>query len=139
MVDTRTGLVHDYSRRRGVLDARLILPGSSMRQDHAAFWCGIEHHHRRKDAVLAREVVVGLPAELDQDARAELAWKFAQAIANRFEVAVDCALHTPSKKDSDPRNFHAHLLITACHVDPSGNLGKKALALDPIHCRRAGL
>ena len=136
--DTRTGLVFDYSRKRGVIDTRLVLPGGNCVADRAAFWDGVEVHHRRKDAVTAREVVVALPAELSADARAALAFAFSRDIADRFSVAVDCALHAPSA-DGDDRNFHAHILITACAVGKDGVLGKKAELLDPIACRLSNM
>jgi hypothetical protein len=135
--DERTGLVFDYRRRHGVLDARILLPGGLHVADRQQFWNGIEVHHRRRDAVLAREVVLALPTELDADERAELAFRFARELANEFGVGVDCALHAPSR-DGDDRNHHAHLLMTACSVDPEGVFGKKAERLDPIACRRSG-
>lgn len=135
--DQRTGLVFDYRRRHGVLDARIQLPGGRHVADRQQFWNGVEVHHRRRDAVLAREVVLALPTELDADERAELAFGFAREIADEFGVGVDCALHAPSR-DGDDRNHHAHLLMTACAVDAEGVLGKKAERLDPIATRRSG-
>lgn len=135
--DERTGLVFDYRRRHGVLDARIQLPGGRFAHDREHFWNGVEVHHRRRDAVLAREVVLALPTELDADERAKLAFGFAREIADEFGVGVDCALHAASR-DGDDRNFHAHLLLTACAVDAEGVLGKKAERLDPIACRRSG-
>lgn len=135
--DARTGLVFDYRRRRGVVDARIQLPGGRTVADRAGFWNGVEAHHRRHDAVVAREVVVALPAELDPDERAQLAFDFAREIADEFGVAVDCALHAPSR-DGDDRNHHAHLLLSACGVTADGVLGKKSERLDPIVCRRTG-
>ena len=135
--DQRTGQVFDYRRRHGVLDARIHLPGGRFVRDREHFWNGVEMHHRRRDAVLAREVVLALPTELDADERAKLAFGFAREIADEFGVGVDCALHAPSR-DGDDRNFHAHLLLTACAVDAEGALGKKAERLDPIACRRSG-
>lgn len=135
--DQRTGLVFDYRRRHGVLDARIHLPGGLFAHDREQFWNGVEVHHRRRDAVLAREVVLALPSELDIDERAELAFGFAREIADEFGVGVDCALHAPSR-GGDDRNFHAHLLLTACTVSAEGALGKKAERLDPIACRRSG-
>lgn len=139
IVDSRTGLVHDYSRRRGVLGTGLVLPGGGAHPDQAAFWNSVERHHRRKDAVLARELVVALPVELEDDARARLTSQLAEAIADRYEVAVHWAVHSPSRMAVDDRNFHAHLLISCCKVDAAGALGNKAVELDPIHCQRAGI
>ncbi|MBS0466022.1 MAG: MobA/MobL family protein [Proteobacteria bacterium] len=135
--DQRTGQVFDYRRRHGVLDARIHLPGGRVVRDREHFWNGVEMHHRRRDAVLAREIVLALPTELGADERAELAFGFAREIADEFGVGVDCALHAPSR-DGDDRNFHAHLLLTACTVDADGVLGKKTERLDPIACRRSG-
>lgn len=136
--DSRTGLTFDYRRRRGVLDARLQVPGGRLVPDRSAFWNSVEVFHRRGDAVVAREVVVALPAELGPEERANLAFNFALEIANEFGVAVDCAIHAPAL-DGDDRNHHAHLLITACSVSSDGGLGKKAERLDPIACRRNGV
>ncbi|QIL43887.1 MobA/MobL family protein [Acidovorax sp. HDW3] len=137
ITDQRTGQVFDYRRRKGVLDARIHLPGGRLVYDRDRFWNDLELHHRRRDAVLAREVVLALPNELDADERAALAFSFSKEIAQEFGVGVDCALHAPSR-DGDDRNFHAHLLLTACTVDADGGLGKKAERLDPIACKRSG-
>lgn len=137
ITDQRTGQVFDYRRRKGVLDARIHLPGGRLVRDREKFWNNLELHHRRRDAVLAREVVLALPSELDADERAALAFGFSRDIATEFGVGVDCALHGPSR-GGDDRNFHAHLLLTACTVDADGGLGKKAERLDPIACKRSG-
>lgn len=137
ITDQRTGQAFDYRRRKGVLDARIHLPGGRLVHDRERFWNDLDLHHRRRDAVLAREVVLALPNELDAEERAALAFGFSKEIAQEFGVGVDCALHAPSR-DGDDRNFHAHLLLTACTVDADGGLGKKAERLDPIACKRSG-
>lgn len=133
--DERTGELHDFTSKRGVLWSKLVVPGGAEIADRAAFWNGIEAHHRRGDAVLAREVIVALPAELDAMQRQVLAETFCHEIARRYGVAVDLALHAPDRRGNG-LNWHAHLLQAACHVDESGRLGKKVLELDPIHCSR---
>lgn len=136
IIDDRTGEIHDYSRRSGVVSTKLILPGGAEISDRSSFWNRLEAHHKRGDAVLARELIVALPAELNADQRRCLVESLASEISNRYGVAIDLAIHAPSKS-GDPRNHHAHILQTACHVDPSGTFGKKAVLLDPIHCARA--
>lgn len=135
ILDHRTGERHDFRNKNGVLETRLFLPDGAEITDRAAFWNGIEAHHKRGDAVLAREVIVALPAELHAAQRLTLAEGFARELADRYGVAVDLALHAPDKNGSQ-LNWHAHILKTACHVDQAGGLGKKALELDPIHCTR---
>lgn len=156
ITDERTGLVHDYTRKGGVLHSELILPGGGT-ADRSEFWNRIESHHRRGDAVLAREVEISLPSELSDAQRRTLALGFARELADRYSVAADVALHSPrtiSKEsleknpdrhhETNPEtgrhhngNWHAHILLSACHVQPDGALGKKAVELDPIHCQRA--
>lgn len=152
--DERTGLDFDYLHKSGVLHSELILPdgGSANR---AAFWNGLELHHKRQDAIVAREVEVALPSELSTEQRQGLAVGFARELADRYGVAADIALHAPRPlsdadlarnpdqyHEIDPvggqhnGNWHAHILLSACHVSPEGDLGRKAVELDPIHCQR---
>ena len=142
IVDDRTGEIHDYSRRSGVVSTKLILPGGTEISDRSAFWNRLEAHHKRGDAVLARELIVALPAELSADQRRCLVESLASEIANRYGVAVDLAIHAPSES-GDSRNHHAHILQTACHVDPSGTLPSTALGrklMTPLPgCVRTGL
>lgn len=156
ITDERTGLVHDYTRKGGVLHSELILPGGGT-ADRAEFWNGIEAHHKRGDAVLVREVEISLPTELAPEQRQALAVGYARELADRYGVAADVALHAPRTvtdreleknpdqyHETDPEtgrrhngNWHAHIMLSACHVQPDGTLGKKAVELDPIHCQRA--
>jgi hypothetical protein len=93
-------------------------------------------HHKRGDAVLAREFTLALPHELPDAERERLAFDYGKELADRYRVAVDIALHEPDKK-GDARNYHAHVMLSACTVSADGTLGKKAVELDPIHCQRA--
>lgn len=156
ITDERTGEVHDYSRKRGVLHSEIILPGGGT-ADRAVFWNRVEHHHKRGDAVIAREIENSLPSELTPEQRQSLAVGFAHEMADRHGVAADVSLHAPRtvtdrdlEKDPDQYweidpetgrrhngNWHAHIMLSACHVQPDGTLGKKAVELDPIHCQRA--
>ena len=137
IVDERTGEIHDYTRKGGVVDSLVVLPhGGTM--NRAELWNKVEAHHKRGDATVAREFVVALPAELDAAQRQELARSYARELADRYGVAVDVNVHAPGK-DGDQRNHHAHILMSACYCGPTGNLGKKAVELDPIHCQRQKL
>ena len=134
IVDTRTGEVHDYTKKKGIEETALVIPGGGT-ENRSEFWNRVELHHKRGDAVLSREVEVSLPAELTRDQRRELAVGFARELSERYGVAADVAIHQPSRK-SDDRNHHAHIMLSACRVIPDGTLGKKAVELDPIHCQR---
>lgn len=128
--DERTGLVHDYTRKQGVEHSALILPAGAPEwaADRAALWNAAEQAEKRKDAKVAREFEVALPAELDADARRELALSFAREISDRYGVAVDVAIHAPHRHGDD-RNHHAHMLATTRQLGLEG-LGAKTRELD---------
>lgn len=123
----REGITHDFRRRGGVVHAEIVLPeGVDARwaRDRAGLWNAAEVAEKRKDARVAREWEIALPHELNAGERLALTREFAKAIADRYGVAVDFAVHAP-QADSDVRNHHAHLLVTTRRVTAEG-LGAKA-------------
>ena len=121
----------DYSRRAGVAHAEIVLPTAAAQRDinwprnRQALWNAAEKAEKRKDARIAREHEVALPHELNRSQQVALLRAFAVEIANRYNVAVDFALHKPHRK-GDQRNFHAHVYSTTREITPTG-LGAKAL------------
>lgn len=121
IVDQRTGEVHDYTRKGGVVSADLVLPSGAPEwaTDRAALWNAAELAEKRKDACVAREYEVALPAELDADQRRELALEFARELAGTEGCAVDVCIHEPGH-GGDTRNHHAHILRTTRKVEANG-------------------
>lgn len=134
IVDRRTGEVHDYRRKAGVEASVLVLPEGCAELSRSDLWNGVEQHHKRGDAVVARELEVALPAELSAQERERLAVDFTREVANHYRVAADVCIHLPGK-EGDDRNHHAHIMLSACTISAAG-FGKKAADLDPIHCQR---
>jgi hypothetical protein len=139
--DSRTGQTFDYSHRRGVMHSRLVMPMDVNRwcqtgDDRSEFWNEIELHNKRKDSVVARELILNLPFELPSTAQVELAEEFSRHIADRYQIAVDCCIHEPKKQGvGDPRNVHAHLLLSTNTLTNSG-IGKKCRSLDAVAMQR---
>ena len=125
IADERTGEIHDYTRKRGVESADLVLPdGAPEWASHRPrLWNAAELAEKRKDACVAREFEVALPAELSPAERRRLAVDFAKDMANREGCAVDVAIHAPGR-EGDNRNHHAHILRTTRKVEADG-LGAK--------------
>jgi len=125
IADERTGEIHDYTRKRGVESVDLVLPdGAPEWASHRPrLWNAAELAEKRKDACVAREFEVALPAELSPAERRRLAVDFAKDMANREGCAVDVAIHSPGR-EGDNRNFHAHILRTTRKVEADG-LGAK--------------
>jgi hypothetical protein len=65
---------------------------------------------------------------------------FSQELSDRYDFAVDVALHAPRDfPGSDPRNFHAHLLATTREVSSEGLGAKTTLELNDSKRRELGL
>lgn len=129
--DSRTGEVHDYSRKRGLESSQIYLPSGvkvEWAQDRAQLWNTAEAAEKRKNARLGRELVLALPAELTKEQRRELAGVLARHIADRYGVAVDVAIHQPNTH-GDQRNHHVHMLMSSRRITPEG-FGEKARELD---------
>lgn len=141
ITDARTGEIHDYSRKRDVVSADIIMPaGITWTPSRSELWNAVEKKNGRADAQVAREFVIALPHELNSDQRSALAKRYAQALADDYQIAVDVALHKPGKTSSgnSNKNWHAHLLTTTNKVtnDPKKQLGNKARELDPIASKK---
>ena len=115
MKDERTGLVHDYSRKQGILHTEIMTPDNapSWMRDRTQLWNAVEKAEKRKDAQLARELMVALPHELTDEQRLELVREFVRAECVNKGMIADIAVHAPSAHDkADERNFHAHILLS---------------------------
>ena len=126
--NARDGVTHDYSKRQGVEHSEIVLAKGkeiAWAKDREKLWNAAEFAEKRKDARVAREVEVALPHELNIDERLALTREFSQHLADRYNVAVDFAIHKPHDT-SDERNFHVHILMTTREVNETG-LGQKSL------------
>ena len=108
--DERTGLTHDFTKKGGVSHTE-ILSNLNIEIDRGELWNLAEKTENRKDARTAREWVIALPDELNDDQRKNLAKEFAQSFVDRYGVIADIAIHEPSKGGSD-KNHHAHIMLT---------------------------
>jgi ATP-dependent exoDNAse (exonuclease V) alpha subunit len=119
--DERTGELHDYSRKGGVLHRELVVPAGApdWARQRERLWNAAEAAETRKNSTVAREFEIALPSELKAQERARLAVDFARAIAAKHRCAVDVSVHRPGR-GGDTRNHHAHLLCTTRRLTPEG-------------------
>lgn len=125
--DERTGELHDYTRKKGVIETALILP-KGVKMERGELWNAAEAAENRKNSTVAREYEVALPAELSANERRQLAKNFAGWLVERYGVAADVAIHEPNRQ-GDEKNFHAHILTTTRSMGRDG-LGEKTRQLD---------
>jgi ATP-dependent exoDNAse (exonuclease V) alpha subunit len=127
IVDERTGERHDYTRRSGVAHTEILAPDNTpdWMRDRAQLWNAVEQVEKRKDAQLAREILLSLPHELDDDQRRELVRGF---VAEQFVakgMIADIAIHAPDR-EGDNRNHHAHVMLSTRVLTGEGFSDKKA-------------
>jgi len=130
--DERAGKTHRYQNRSGVADTFILAPPFAPKNllTRAVLWNAAEASETRKNSRVAREVILALPHELSDKARAELSRDMGLYLLERYRVAVDVAIHAPCEGDGhDPRNHHAHLLFTTREITKDG-LGAKTRILD---------
>jgi MobA/MobL family len=142
--DERTRVLHDYSRRTDVSHKEILLPSrlhgaaGGWATERANLWNAAERVEQRRDARVAREYQVALPAELNAGQRRQLARTFARELADRYNVAVDLAVHAP-RAGGDARNHHAHLLATSREVTAAGFGAKAGLDMTSVERQRRAL
>lgn len=128
--DARLGTISNYKRRSGVLreHALLVLPHQSPNWSRQELWNAAEAAENRKNSVVAREIEVSLPFELDESVRVKLAHDFGRYLSGRYGCAADVQLHEPVKGDNN-RNFHSHILLST-RVFGTDGFGAKTRVLD---------
>ena len=121
IIDQRSGVVHDYSRKGGVDHSEVIAPSGSpaWATDRSVLWNQVEQVEKRKDAQLCREVEVALPRELSLDGMRSLASDYARETFVAKGMVADINIH-----HADTENPHAHILLTTRVIDRDG-FGKK--------------
>ena len=139
----RTGEVFHFRHRDAPEHHEVLLPeGAPQRFGRSGeLWNAAEAAERRKDAQVAREIVLALPAdrEVTTEDRIAMARSFAQEHFVSKGLAVQLDVHAPhgAEAESERANWHAHLLITTRRLDQDGLNARKARDLDP-EVRQAG-
>src|SRR5579875_2600316 len=124
--EERTGLTHDYRRRRGVVQTDIITPTSApdWMHDRATLWNRVEQGEKRLDAQLARSIRLALPHELTDEQRADLVFEYVREMFVSQGMIADIAIHRPDRH-GDKRNHHAHILLTMREIEGEGFARKK--------------
>ena len=124
--DERTGQSFDYTRRGGVLHAEILAPAGTpdWMRDRSQLWNAVEKAEKRKDAQLARDLVLSLPHELSHEDRRDLVREFVRDEFVSQGMIADIAIHKPDRR-GDQRNHHAHVMLTMRELTSAG-FGPKA-------------
>ncbi|MBO6241566.1 MAG: MobA/MobL family protein [Butyrivibrio sp.] len=114
LYSNETGLIHDYTRKGGVVMNEIILPDNAPARllDREILWNEVQQVEKRTDAQFAREVEVALPYELTREEQLECVRGFIKENFTSKGMIADWALH--DKGDGNP---HAHIMLTVREIN----------------------
>ena len=112
LTNKKTGTVHDYTKKQGVVHSEVVLPDSAPRRwlDRETLW----NESQRARGACARELEYALARELSRDEQIAFARAFARSFADEG-MAVDFCIH-----DTDGHNPHVHMLLSTSPCDENG-------------------
>lgn len=113
LTDLRTGVEHDYRRKRHVVFTEIAAPDHAPRwvQDRSQLWNSVEAAETRSNSQTAYAYEVALPRELTLTHWIGMVRKFIAPLVGRGQI-VDWAIH-----DAGDGNPHAHLKATMRPLD----------------------
>ena len=119
--DLRSGQVHDYTAKQGVVHSEILLPeGAPARfHDRSVLWNEVEATERRKDAQLARDVEIALPRELSRTEAIALVRDFVSEQFVARGMIADLNVHWGQTADGEAQP-HAHVMLTMRSVGADG-------------------
>jgi len=115
------GVTHDYTHKGGIVHTEILLPDHAPAgfADRAVLWNAVEKIEKAKNAQLAREIELALPAELTREQNISLVRGY---IKRHFVTAGMCADICIHDTGGNP---HAHVMLTMRPFEKDGNWGVK--------------
>lgn len=121
LIDDRTGLDHDYTKKSGIVYKEIMSPSNSPNwvNNREQLWNEIEKIEKRKDSQLAREINIALPKELSREEQTALTREFVENTFVSKGMVADICMH-----DVSNGNPHVHVMLTMRDITRDG-FGKK--------------
>lgn len=123
LIDERTGIIHDYRRKKGVVYSEILVPSNapSWAKERQKLWNEVEKIEKSKNSQLAREINIAIPREFNKELQIEFIKKYTEDNFVKNGMVADIAIH--DNKDGNP---HAHIMLTMRAFDKEGEwLGKQ--------------
>ena len=127
MTNDYDGVVHDYTRKTGVMHTEILLPDHVPREyaKRAVLWNAVEQIEEAKNSQLAREIELALPCELTHEQNILLVRDYVSQHFVSAGMCADICLH-----DTGGGNPHAHIMLTMRPIEKDGSWGAKARKVD---------
>lgn len=123
LIDERTGIIHDYRRKKGVVYSEILVPSNapSWAKERQKLWNEVEKIEKSKNSQLAREINIAIPREFNEELQIEFIKKYTEDNFVKNGMVADISIH--DNKDGNP---HAHIMLTMRAFDKEGEwLGKQ--------------
>ena len=123
IINEYDGMTHDYFQKGGIVHTEILLPECAPVEysERAVLWNAVEKIEKTKNAQLAREIELALPAELAMEQNITLACDYVREHFVSAGMCADICIH--DKKDGNP---HAHVMLTMRPFEPDGTWGVKS-------------
>ncbi len=121
--NARAKEIHDWAWREDVAHSEILAPEGTPKflLNRETLWNKVEESETRKDAQLARYIILGLPHEINHEERVTLLRSFVEKNFVAQGMIADIAMHKPDlKKGAHHLNHHAHILLTLRQADEKG-------------------
>ncbi len=122
LYDRETGLIHDFTRKSGVVHREILLPDHAPKEylDRQTLWESVTKLEKKSNAQFAREVEVALPVEFSKELQLAVIRNYVQTNFVSKGMCADVAIH-----DRGNGNPHAHILLTTRPIKADGTWGAK--------------
>lgn len=121
--DRQSGKIKNYTRKEEVKYSEIDLPKNCTEKyrDREELWNAVEQQSHRKDARLARELIIAIPVELDLQTDIRVLQKYIQTTFVDDGMIADWSIHM---KEDNP---HCHLMLTTKPIGEDGEtfIGQK--------------
>jgi len=110
-------VTHDYRSKGGVVYSKIMLPDDAPPEfiDAQTLWNAVEASETRKNAQLAREIIVALPKEFNLSEQKVVLRQYIKENFVSKGMIADFSIH--DKGDTNP---HAHIMLTTRNISRNG-------------------
>ncbi|QAT50241.1 conjugal transfer protein TraA [Caproiciproducens sp. NJN-50] len=115
-------ITHDYTKKGGVVYSEILLPAHAPPEfsDRSTLWNSVEQIEKSRNAQLAREIEIALPAELNRDMQIKLVRAYVRDTFIASGMCADFSIH-----DKGNGNPHAHIMLILRPLTERGEWGAK--------------
>ena len=119
LYEERTSRTKNHTDKPDVICTEILLPDHAPREylDRGTLWNAVDRVESRKNAKVAREVIMAVPRELTMEDNIKMVRQYCMEQFVARGMIADIAFHDPKHEYHNP---HAHVLLTVRALDKNG-------------------